>query len=149
MTELPPSGSGTPPPANHSRSPLIIKPIDRPEEGIAGLSISGALEEAGWSALAEVCANLEGTTHVLDFTDVLACHSLLEDAAAFGRHLIRSAGTRRPCYLMVAPRDLMFGMCRRVQMTMDDACLSVGVFRTLPMALLWLKQNPQANVNKV
>lgn len=145
MTELPPSCSGTTPFANHSPSPLIIRPIAKPEDGIAGLSISGALEEVGWNALAEVCAKLEGTTHLLDFSGVISCHSSLEDAATFGFRLIRGAGTSRPSYLMVARGDLMFGMCRRVQIALDDACMRVNVFRTLSMALLWLKQNPQVD----
>jgi len=99
------------------------------------------LDHNGWSELGKACANLRGRHRLLDFSSVTQCHTSLEEAAAFGRDLARSAAKDRPIHLMVVPGDLLSGLCRMVQMTLDSACLSAGVFRTVPAALLWLEQN--------
>lgn len=137
---IPPHSNATTIP-NAVAEPFTISPLQDTKNGLVGFQIRGPLDDSGWSELGKACANLSGRFRLLDFSPVTQCHTSLEEAAAFGRSLVRSAAKDRPIYLMVVPGDLLFGLCRMVQMTLDTACLSAGVFRTIPAALLCLEQN--------
>ena len=106
------------------------------------LRIHGQLTEAGWPALAEACGKVPGRLRVLDFSGVTHCQTATEDAASFGRRLGRqSAATPEPsCHIMIAPGDLLFGLCRIIQMNLDMARIKAAVFRSVTAATHWLEE---------
>ncbi len=110
--------------------------------GIPVLQIKGKLTDEGWPVLAQVCGAMSGRIRVLDFTGVTHCGTTSEDAASFGRMVARqsSAAGVRPCLVLVAPGDLIFGLSRVVQMNLDMAGVTAAVFRSVPSAVHWLEE---------
>ena len=112
------------------------------EHAVPILSISGALGSEGWQVICEACGTMPGRTRILDFSRVTHCQTSLDDASSFGRQLARQAifNPMLPCHVLIAPGDLLFGLCRVVQMNLDTAGLHAAVFRSIGAALKWLEQ---------
>lgn len=108
--------------------------------GLPLLSVSGGLGADGWQVIREACRQMNGRTRVLDFSGVTHVQTSLDDAASFGRQLARQSvfNPRLPCHVFIAPGDLLFGLCRVVEMNLDTAGLTAVVFRSLGAALKWL-----------
>ena len=106
------------------------------------LQIKGGLTDAGWLQVAEACARLTGPLRVLDFSGVTHCKTTSEDAASFARQLARekAATPDRPSYVLIAPGDLLFGLCRVIQMNLDMARMKACVSRSVAAATRWLEQ---------
>jgi hypothetical protein len=108
--------------------------------GVPVLSVSGGLGPEGWPLIREACRQMCGRTRLLDFSGVTHVQTSLDDAAAFGRQLARQSvfNPRLPCHLLIAPGDLLFGLCRVIEMNLDTAGLKAVVFRSVGAALKWL-----------
>ena len=112
------------------------------QHGVPIPAVRGALGGDGWQAICEACCQLTGRILVLDFSGVTHCQTSLDDASSFGRQLARQAifNPPLPCHVLIAPGDLLFGLCRVVQMNLDTAGLNAAVFRSAGAALKWLEQ---------
>lgn len=121
---------------------LRMKIIIDPHHQLPVLGLFGHLSEDCWAGLASVCNDLPDPVVVFDFTNVTHCQTSTDDAAAFGRQLARqaSATPSRSHHALIAPGDLLYGLCRVIQMNLDMAHLKAGVFRSLDSALKWLKE---------
>ena len=113
-----------------------------PGHGLPVLGIHGALTGTGWTHLAAACSRMTGPLRVLDFTGVTLCRTTSDDAGQFGRQLARQPANHaeRPCHVLVAPGDLLFGLCRVIQMNLDMALMKASVVRTTAAATRWLQQ---------
>ena len=121
---------------------LTVTLMEADQHGVPILEVGGALGGEGWQVICEACSQLPGRTRVLDFSGVTHCQTSLDDASSFGRQLARQAifNPMLPCHVLIAPGDLLFGLCRVVQMNLDTAGLSAAVFRSVGAALKWLEQ---------
>lgn len=110
--------------------------------GLPLLSISGALGPEGWQHIREACSSMTGRIRGLDFSGVTHVQTTTDDAASFGRQLVRQSifHPRLPRHLFIAPGDLLYGLCRIVAMNLDHAGIGASVFRSLDAALLALEQ---------
>ncbi len=128
---------------------VTITGADR--HGVPILSINGALGSEGWQLIREACGPLPGRTRILDFSGVTHCQTSLDDASSFGRQLARQAvfNPMLPCHLLIAPGDLLFGLCRVVQMNLDTAGLNAAVFCSVGAAFKWLEQENRMPGNRV
>jgi hypothetical protein len=116
-----------------------------PRHQLPVLRIEGPFSDESWLGLVLICKELEGSVRILDFSGVTHCQTSTDDAAAFGRQLARHAMTSfaRPHHVLIAPGDLLFGLCRVIQMNLDMAQIKAGVFRTLDSAVKWLGEENQ------
>ncbi len=121
---------------------LQVSHLGASRYGLPLLSVSGALGPEGWAVIREACRQMSGRTRLLDFSGVSHIQTSLDDAAAFGRQLARQSvfNPRLPCHVLIAPGDLLFGLCRVIEMNLDTSGLKAVVFRSVGSALKWLAQ---------
>lgn len=121
---------------------LNVSLLEADQRGVPILAVRGALSGEGWQVICDACGQLPGRIRVLDFSGVTHCQTSLDDASSFGRQLARQAifNPMLPCHVLIAPGDLLFGLCRVVQMNLDTAGLNAAVFRSVGAALKWLDE---------
>lgn len=133
----------TPPePSTAADGLLCFELIRDPLRELPILQIKGKLTDEGWSRIAGATSRMSGPLKVLDFSGITHCQTTSDDAASFGRQLARQkvGPEDTNCHVLVAPGDLLFGLCRVVQVNLDMAGIQAAVFRSVTTATRWLEQ---------